>query len=112
MFHAAAALGLMDFDDSSSQAAYSSLIQTFNRFLLESMSNECDVPTRNKTILLNDNTASGRLSPLAQLMGFQVKTVSVCGSCGYQAAREAVSNVLDFVYPRKVGDYLCCGSDC
>ncbi|CAD6575124.1 MAG: poly(A)-specific ribonuclease [Cyphobasidiales sp. Tagirdzhanova-0007] len=96
----AAALGLMDFD-STSQAAYSSLIQIFNRFLLESMNSECDLSLRNQSILLHASGTLVPLSPIAQLMGLHVRTTSTCGSCAYQASREAISNVLDLVYPRK-----------
>lgn len=91
----------MDFDDTS-QAAYSSLIQITNRFLLDNMSKECDTSLNNITVL-RDSPADGQVdSALGQLLAFQVLTVSTCSSCGHQSKRETSSNVLDFVYPRKV----------
>lgn len=102
----AAALGLMDFDDSTSQAAYSSLIQTCNRFLLECMSNECDTPGSNKFIQKPapaiQGAASTAPSPLTQLVALSVRTTSSCSSCGHRSHRDNTSNVLDFVYPRQV----------
>lgn len=98
----AAALGLMDNEESSSShAAYSSLIQTFNRFLLESTSNESDSKEHNQAITAQRHQDQIP-SAIAQLVGLPVRTATVCKSCGYSANREAITNVLDYVYPPKV----------
>ena len=100
---AAAALGLMDFDDSSAQVAYSSLIQTFNRFLLERMGKESDVV---KLLLQYDTELDAESLPpaslLSQIIGLNTRTTSTCSSCGHRVSRDSSTNILDFVYPRKV----------
>lgn len=100
---AAAALGLMDFDDSSAQVAYSSLIQTFNRFLLERMGKESDVV---KLSLQYETESDVEPLPpaslLSQIIGLNTRTTSTCSSCGHRVSRDSSTNILDFVYPRKV----------
>jgi PAB-dependent poly(A)-specific ribonuclease subunit 2 len=96
----------MDVDESSSsQAAYSSLIQTFNRFLLECMGAEADVKPHNQRILHQRegvDEAPSHASALSQLVGLLVRTATTCKACGYQISRDSTTNVLDFVYPAKV----------
>lgn len=100
--HLAAALGLMDSDESSSShAAYSSLIQTFNRFLLETISNESNAHEHNQAVTAQ-RTQDRIPSAVAQLVGLAMRTATICKSCGYHTARESINNVLDFVYPPKV----------
>lgn len=94
----------MDIDDTSSQVAYSSLIQICNRFLLETMNSESDRGANNATVLKTEPQVFQRLtpSPLSQIMGLAVRTTSTCSHCGYRSSRESTTNVLDLVYPRKV----------
>lgn len=99
------ALGLMDVDDTASQVAYSSLIQICNRFLLETMNSESDRGQSNTRLLKAEASPPARLipAPLSQIMGLSVRTTSTCSQCGFRTARDSTTNVLDLVYPRKVG---------
>lgn len=93
----------MDFDDSSSQTAYSALIQTANRFLLETMTTESDVHGMRRTVAIQPRGAlQSSLPILSQLIGLHTQTINICSACGHQAQRESIANVLDLVYPRKV----------
>lgn len=81
----AAALGLMDKDDSpSSDAAYSNLIQTLNRFLLDAVS---------------DDDGKGAVW---RLFENALATRTTCTNCGASVDREAHSLVVDLTYPRRV----------
>lgn len=94
----------MDIDETSSQVAYSSLIQICNRFLLETMNTESDRGANNSRILKVDAGLPPRIAPpaLSQIMGLAVRTTSTCSHCGFRNSRESTTNVLDLVYPRKV----------
>lgn len=121
-----AALGLMDHDHESSTIAYASLIQTFNRFLLEQMTAESDQPGRNPLVfksassppppppLALNTKPNGRYgkgaastpltsvrSPLTQLLRVEARSVSTC-QCGGTTARESPFNMVDLIYPRRV----------
>jgi PAB-dependent poly(A)-specific ribonuclease subunit 2 len=89
----AASMGLMDKDDASNaDAAYSSLIQTFNRFLLETVSvesAEAASPTSSDVDLIR------RLFVNTQF------TVQICGTCRTVSQRPSGSNIVDLLYPRK-----------
>jgi PAB-dependent poly(A)-specific ribonuclease subunit 2 len=93
-----AALGLMDHDGESSTVAYASLIQTFNRFLIDQMTAEADSPGRNPALL---KSTSSLRSPLTQLLATEAKTLSIC-QCGGQTSRDSTLSVVDMIYPRRV----------
>lgn len=93
-----AALGLMDHDGESSTVAYASLIQTFNRFLIDQMTAEADSPGRNPILL--KSTTSTR-SPMTQLLAIEARTLSTC-QCGGQTSRDSTLAVVDLIYPRRV----------
>lgn len=89
----AASMGLMDKDDASNaDAAYSSLIQTFNRFLLETVSVESAEASS------PDSTYANMMRRMFVNTQF---TVQVCGTCGTVSQRPSGSNIVDLIYPRK-----------
>ncbi len=94
------ALGLMDHDGEAT-VAYASLIQTFNRYLLEQITTESDMPAHAGLSVLKGGPAGGPRAPLAELLRLEVKTVSGCQQCGVSSSRETGVNVVDLVYPRK-----------
>ncbi|GAA5878976.1 hypothetical protein JCM1840_007400 [Sporobolomyces johnsonii] len=101
------ALGLIDLDnDSTKTVAYSTLIQTFNRYLLEQMTAESALPPRPSsaapnTPLLKNAPVDPSKPPLAQLVKVESKSLSVCQACGARSERDTGLNVIDLVYPRR-----------
>ena len=93
------ALGLMDHDGEAT-VAYASLIQTFNRYLLDQMTAEADAPGA-KPSLIKSTPHPTPKSPLAQLLRVEAKTVSVCQQCGVATTRDNALSVIDLVYPRR-----------
>lgn len=89
----AAALGLMDKDDSpGANVAYSSLIQTFNRFMLETCMQESKQAVKSDSV-------NGEL--MSKLFVNTQMTKHVCSTCGHTATRDSNSFVVDLLYPRK-----------
>lgn len=105
---AVAALGLMDHDTEASTVAYASLIQTFNRFLLDQMTAEADAPGRNPSLLKRVSVSPLR-SPLTQLLAIEARTLSVC-PCGGQTSRDSTLSVVDLIYPRRVSRFYLLNS--
>lgn len=100
---AVTALGLVDHDGESATVAYASLIQTFNRYLLEQMTAESHVAGPNPSLIKGVPDSLSR-SPLAQLIRIDAKSVSVCQQCGVATNRETSMSVLDIIYPRRVSE--------
>lgn len=98
---AVTALGLVDHDGENSTVAYASLIQTFNRYLLEQMSAESHVAGPNPSLVKGVADSLSR-APLAQLLRLETKTVSLCQQCGVSTRRDTNLSVIDLVYPRRV----------
>lgn len=102
----AAALGLMDFDEISPRESYVSLIQTFNRFIIETTSAEADafgpsLPLFRDAPLTHPPSDTLPPSPITQLFGLATRTVSSCFHCHARTVRDSASTVLDLIYPRK-----------
>ncbi|GAA5925112.1 hypothetical protein JCM1841_005790 [Sporobolomyces salmonicolor] len=101
------ALGLIDLDnDSTKTVAYSTLIQTLNRYLLEQMTAESAFPPRPSSSapnspLLKNAPVDPSKPPLAQLVKVETKSLSVCQACGARSERDTGLNVIDLVYPRR-----------
>ncbi|GAA6005194.1 hypothetical protein JCM11491_002615 [Sporobolomyces phaffii] len=103
------ALGLIDLEnDSSKTTAYSTLIQTFNRYLLEQMTTESSLPPNivpsPEPLLKNSpfSTEPGKVTPpMAQLVKVDLRTLSTCSSCGAKSERDTGANVIDLIYPRR-----------
>ncbi|GAA5946166.1 hypothetical protein JCM3765_000141 [Sporobolomyces pararoseus] len=103
------ALGLIDLEnDSSKTTAYSTLIQTFNRYLLEQMTTESSLPPNivpTPALLLKNSpfsTEPGKATPpMAQLVRVDLKSLSTCSNCGAKGERETPANVVDLIYPRR-----------
>lgn len=102
---AATALGLIDFSSESGAAPqeYATMIQQFNRFLMEEMTMEGNM-SPNPSILPG-SIVGGTVSPpspITQLFGIQSKTVISCSNCGSTTDRTSLTHVVDLVYPRRV----------
>lgn len=95
----------MDTEDTSAatHTSYSSLIQTFNQFLLDQMAVEADAkPQLNPNLRKSDAQDSSLPSTISQLFGMHTHTKTSCPACGHQTIRDSIKHVLDLVYPRKV----------
>lgn len=94
------ALGLIDHDGESSTVAYASLIQTFNRYLLEQMTAESHVAESKPALVKGATGTPG--PPLSQLIRLDAKSISTCSQCGTASSRDTSLNVIDLIYPRRV----------
>ncbi|KAH8925754.1 hypothetical protein BT69DRAFT_1239751 [Atractiella rhizophila] len=99
----AGAFGLLDIDEgASSNVPYSSLIQLFNRYVVETTSVECDIPKPGKYCLNRSMVHMQTLpSVIKQLFEMTAQTTEICQTCGNKAFRDSSSLVTDLVYPRK-----------
>ncbi|GAA5855893.1 hypothetical protein JCM8547_000402 [Rhodosporidiobolus lusitaniae] len=100
------ALGLIDHEnDASKSVAYATLIQTFNRYLLEQLTSESSIPPppsrRPHPSIVKDVPPRYGRAPLAQLVKLDTTSVSVCQNCQAKSERETGLNVIDMVYPRR-----------
>ncbi|GAA96870.1 uncharacterized protein L969DRAFT_87898 [Mixia osmundae IAM 14324] len=98
----AEALGLMDHSNESAKTAYASLIQTFNRFMIEQLGQEAkvmhpDLRLRRHMVLLQEESLP---SPVSQIFGISARTMMAC-VCGAQSSRDSSFSVIDLIYPRK-----------
>ncbi|GJN87292.1 hypothetical protein Rhopal_000240-T1 [Rhodotorula paludigena] len=101
------ALGLIDHEnDASKSVAYATLIQTFNRYLLECLTSESMLPgaspraPRPQLIKSAAGTQPAK-APLAQLVKVDMQSHSTCQHCSARSDRETGLNVIDLVYPRR-----------
>ena len=111
-----AALGLIDHEnDAAKSVAYATLIQTFNRFLLECMTSESTLPAIPATsssprippspppsLLKNAPAGVPVKAPLAQVVKVDAQSLSTCQNCSVTSERETGLNVIDLQYPRRV----------
>lgn len=101
----AASLGLMDKDDSpSADVAYSNLIQTFNRFIIDTAAREAtlaDEATKSNGDIALSEQANGSFKIMSTLFCNSVSTRHTCATCSFTSTREGESLVVDLVYPRR-----------
>ncbi|GAA5924433.1 hypothetical protein JCM10213_004576 [Rhodosporidiobolus nylandii] len=101
-----AALGLIDHEnDAAKSVAYATLIQTFNRYLLEQLTSESSLPPppsrRPHPSLIKDVPPQAGRPPLAQLVKLETTSLSTCQNCQAKSERDTPLNVVDMVYPRR-----------
>ena len=91
------ALGLFDQEDDVSAVAYASLIQTFNRYLLEQFTVDAGIPGPSPPLIRN----ASDMSSMSQLLRSFARTQSTC-PCGAVTSRETALTSIDMIYPPKV----------
>ena len=93
----AQAMGLVDYAEDSSLRStdYSSMIQLFNRFLMEQFAVEI-MPFESS--ILRDQKERVDQDPVTQLVGMRARTVTKCTNCGFQIEKSEVTRVVDLVY--------------
>jgi PAB-dependent poly(A)-specific ribonuclease subunit 2 len=106
----AASLGLMDKDDSpSAEVAYSNLIQTFNRFMLDTVALEAasaawvkeDGQTDEEHNRMSQQQGGDAARLMSKLFCNTTSTKHTCATCNYTSTRENASHVVDLIYPRR-----------
>lgn len=106
----AASLGLMDKDDSpSADVAYSNLIQTFNRFMLDTVALEAasaawlkedgQSDAEHKSVSQQQGGEAAKV--LSKLFCNTISTKHICSTCGHTSVRDNASHVVDLIYPRR-----------
>ena len=90
---------MVDYQGEGHKREYGTMIQQFNRFLLEEMSARSDVPQGNPHIIPARDTDK---APVTQLMGIDAQTTAVCGTCGTVTEKDTLSHVVDLAFVRKV----------
>ena len=80
---------------------YSSLIQNFNRFVLEQLHQECSLDRASAAA--GPNTPSGlATSPIQRVFGMKTANTNICGHCGLEEERITYPFVLDLMWPKPV----------
>ncbi|EJU05749.1 hypothetical protein DACRYDRAFT_46547 [Dacryopinax primogenitus] len=96
------ALGLVESDYQDNTTDYGTLIQTFQRFLLDQMAVESDKKPDKNPALCKDLRGEPLTTPsISQLTGLNTTTVATCMQCRATSTKEGVSHAIDLVYPRK-----------
>ncbi|KAG0356532.1 poly(A)-specific ribonuclease [Podila minutissima] len=100
------ALGLFEPDEPDVKTLYSSLIQNFNRFVLEQLHQECSldrVPgVNNSSNSATANPPPSVLTPssIQQVFGMKTASTSICSHCGLEEERIMYPFVLDLMWPK------------
>ncbi|KAI4525371.1 hypothetical protein K525DRAFT_234573 [Schizophyllum commune Loenen D] len=97
------AIELVDYGREPANVDYASMIQTFNRFLVDSICIEGNAFPHNP-VLLPSRPANALLpaaAPVTQLMGLDAKTLVICRTCNAIRKKESLTHVVDLTYPRR-----------
>ncbi|KAF9380588.1 poly(A)-specific ribonuclease [Podila verticillata] len=105
----ASALGLFEPDEPDVKTLYSSLIQNFNRFVLEQLHQECSLD-RVPGVNISSNSSNSAAtnpppsvltpSPIQQVFGMKTASTSICSHCGLEEERIMYPFVLDLMWPK------------
>ncbi|KAK7208564.1 PAB-dependent poly(A)-specific ribonuclease subunit PAN2 [Myxozyma melibiosi] len=93
----ASALGLIDEESGSNRHPLGSMLQSFNRFLLERIALE---NRTRESILQEPSQQPNSLTQLDSIAGIHTLISVKCGSCGSESHRRTTSYVADLVYPK------------
>lgn len=104
----------MDYGVETPDHNYSHMIQSFHRFMIDTMSSEGNSYPHNPWLLPHSDADSGTNptihnpapAPITQLCGVDAKNIIVCGHCGAVREKENMLHVIDLSYPRKVSATL------
>lgn len=104
----------MDYGVESPDHHYGHMIQSFHRFLIDTLSLEGNAHPLNPWLLPTAKADRGESdslsattdpapSPITQLCGVDAKNIVTCMNCGAVRAKDNMVHVVDLVYPKKVG---------
>lgn len=99
----------MDYGIENPDHNYAHMIQSFHRFLMDTMSAEWNSYPNNHRLLpsgwKSENNGGPAPPLLTQLCGVDAKNVISCTNCGAMREKENMVHVVDLTYPKKVA--LC-----
>ncbi|KAJ3219092.1 poly(A)-specific ribonuclease [Dinochytrium kinnereticum] len=95
----ASALGLFDTDSFNSRASYATLIQSFNRFILEQMHQELGVEKSSVSLRKDLSPEDAVTSLMQQVIGLRLQNVNRC-QCQHEILREVLPFVVDLTYTK------------
>lgn len=101
----ATALSLIDYALDGVNPDYLTMIQQFNRFVMEEMATEGSTNPNPVVVppeLKAWDQGSSAPPPVTQIFGMSSKTVATCGQCRAATERSHSFHVVDLNYPRKV----------
>jgi PAB-dependent poly(A)-specific ribonuclease subunit 2 len=100
---------LMDYGIESQDHNYAHMIQSFHRFLMDTLAIEGNSAPNNPWIIpqrtyseLDYTLNEMAPSPITQLCGVDAKNIITCGSCGAVREKDNMVHIIDLVYPKKV----------
>ncbi|KAG9034379.1 poly(A)-specific ribonuclease [Tulasnella sp. JGI-2019a] len=96
----ATVLGLIDHGIDGSSPDYGTMIQQFNRFVLEEMAIEGN--NHPNPVIISQLPTDGRSttpSPVTQMYGIHSETINECGFCHTVTRRSGMTHAIDLVYP-------------
>lgn len=100
---------LMDYGVESQDHNYAHMIQSFHRFLMDTLSAEGNAYPQNPWLLPPASPVQEDVinvppapSPITQLCGVDARNVVTCTSCGAIREKENMVHVVDLSYPKKV----------
>jgi hypothetical protein len=102
-YDTAQSFGVVDYARDGSEPDYVTMIQLFNRFMIDHIVPEASSPSnplllRPQRLGKNDPVPS----PITQLLGIESTSTSACGSCGTTKDKQGLSHIIDMIYPRQV----------
>lgn len=96
----ASALGLFEPDEPDVKTMYTSLIQNFNRFVLEQLHQECSMDRTLSGPIGAGSSGVPNTSPIQQIFGMKTASTNICGHCGMEEERITYPFVLDLQWPK------------
>jgi len=89
---------LVDYGRQGADVDYSRIIQGFHRFLVDLMALESGI---HGNIKFDSTSHNSLMTPVTQLMGLELSTVTKCFNCKAVREKTNVLHVVDMVYPRR-----------
>ena len=102
-YNTAGSFGVVDYARDGSEPDYVSMIQLFNRFMIDHIVPEASSPSNPLLFQTRRPVIDAPIpSPMTQLLGIESTSTSTCGSCGSTRDKQGLSHIIDMVYPRQV----------
>lgn len=100
----------MDYGIESSDHNYGHMIQSFHRFLVDTLVVESNTPQNPWLVRRSANHEDAAMvivehqapSPITQLFGVDAINVITCNNCGGTRVKGNLVHIVDLVYPKKV----------
>ena len=94
---------MVDYVHDGQEANYGSKIQIFNRFLVENVKLEGNMPQNPLLLPTRIFKYNDRIPPpITQLLSIDSKSITICTHCKGGRQKPDMSHIVDLIYPRKV----------